>query len=162
DLFSLGVTLYYALTGRAAFPANTFAQLHDVWRSKPPSPSHFVEDIPAPLDALIASLMALEPAMRPPTAFEVMNRLSAIAGLERAEAPGVSRAYLTTPAMVGREETLTELSARLDRAFKGRGGTVAVVGEAGAGRSRVLDACALGAKVLGATVLRAGAKINAG
>src|ERR1051325_2721859 len=98
DLFSLGATLYYALTGRAAFPASTFAQLPDVWRSKPPAPSHFVEGIPVALDALVASLLALEPAMRPPTAFEVMNRLSAIAGLERAEPPGVSRAYLTTPA----------------------------------------------------------------
>jgi hypothetical protein len=160
DLFSLGATLYYALTGRVAFPASNFAQLFDVWRSKPPAPSHLVEGIPGALDALIASLLAIEPAMRPPTAFEVMNRLSAVAGLERAEPPGVSRAYLTTPAMVGQGGVLAKLRVHMERAFKGRGHIVVIAGAPGSGRSRMLDAGALSAKVLGATVLRAGAKIS--
>lgn len=162
DLFSLGATIYYALTGRAAYPASNFAQLFDVWKSKPPAASHFESDIPEALDALVASLLSSEPAMRPQTAFEVMHRLSAIAGLERAEPPGVSRAYLTTPAMVGRDRTLAELRGYMERAFKGRGRGVLVAGAPGTGRSRVLDACVLDAKLLGATVLRAGAKISGG
>ena len=100
DLFSLGATLYFALTGRAAYPARDFNQLPEMWRSKPPPPSHFVDTVPRALDALIVSLLDLEPSMRPHTAFEVMHRLSAIAGLERVEPPSVSRAYLTAPAMV--------------------------------------------------------------
>ena len=49
------------------------------------------------------SLISLEPALRPRSAFEVMQRLAAIAGLERDEPSGVSQAYLSTPMLVGRD-----------------------------------------------------------
>ena len=45
-------------------------------------------------------------ALRPRSAFEVMQRLSAIAGLGEDERVEVSRAYLATPTLVGREEAL--------------------------------------------------------
>ena len=83
DLFSLGATLYFALTGRHAHPARDFAELSEVWATKPLPPSHVVADVPASLDALVASLLSLEPSMRPQSAFDVMHRLAAIAGLER-------------------------------------------------------------------------------
>ena len=56
------------------------------------------------------SLLSLEPALRPRSAFEVMQRLLAIAGLERTTSrPSVSQAYLATPLMVGRDEQLAAL-----------------------------------------------------
>jgi hypothetical protein len=161
DLFSLGATLYFALTGRAAYPARDFAQLLEAWSVKPPAPSSLVADIPAALDGLVMSLIALEPVLRPASAFEVMQRLGAIAGIERIEALGVSQAYLSTPVMVGREEPLAVIQAAIAAALHRRGAALLICGAAGLGRSRMLDASVLEAKTLGATVLRAHANAGA-
>jgi hypothetical protein len=155
DLFSLGATLYYGLTGSMAYPARTFSEVLVAWGVKPVPPSARVPGIPAALDDLVMSLLSLEPTLRPRTAFDVMQQLAAIGGFERSEPEGVSRAYLSTPTLVGREQLLEELRAKLTRAMRGRGGGLIVRADAGLGRSRVLDACVLEAKTLGATVLRA-------
>jgi hypothetical protein len=162
DLFALGATLYYVLTGRAAYPARELMELPEAWTIRPPAPSRVVECIPEALDALVLSLLDLEPSMRPRSAFEVMHRLSAISGIERSEPQTVSRAYLTTPAMVGRDEVTSSLRAEIATAFSGSGRSVLLVGAPGVGRSRVLDACVLDAKLRGGTVLRAGARSSSG
>jgi hypothetical protein len=158
DLYSLGATLYYALTARLAYPARDFADLQSAWMQRPAPPSGVVVDVPPALDALVMSLISLDPAVRPRSAFEVMQRLAAIAGIERGESLGVSQAYLSTPLLVGREEPLSLLRGRIKGALDGRGGSLLVRGVAGSGRSRLLDACALEAKIAGASVLR----VNAG
>jgi serine/threonine protein kinase len=84
DLYSLGATFYFALTGRLAYPAQNFNQLLESWSNKPVRPSQIVADIPAALDQLVISLISLEPARRPRSAFEVMQRMAAIAGIQRA------------------------------------------------------------------------------
>lgn len=155
DLFSLGATLYYALTGSVPYPARTFSEAIRAWSTKPLPPSSRVAGIPAQLDDLVMFLCSVEPATRPRTAFEVMQRLAAIAGLACSEPEGVSRAYLSTPVLVGRQLAVAELRQKSVDALAGRGGAVIVRGAAGLGRSRILDACALDAKTLGATVLRA-------
>ena len=155
DLFSFGATLYYALSGRMAFQARHFADAVEAWAHKPAPLSALVPEIPKALDELVASLISLEPELRPRSAFEVMQRLSAIAELERAEDAGVSRAYLTTPLLVGREAVLAGLRAKLEEALRGRGSVVLIRAAPGLGRSRVLDALALEAKTKGASVLRA-------
>jgi hypothetical protein len=158
DLFSLGATLYFALTGRLSFPARDFSKLHEVWGRHPAPPSAIVEGIPPALDALVLSLISLDPAMRPRTAFEVMQRLAAVAGLDHTEATDVSAAYLSNPTLIGRDEALGELRVQIGRTLDGRGGSTLLDGPAGIGRSRMLDACALEAKLAGAVVLR----VNAG
>jgi hypothetical protein len=164
DLFSLGATLYYTLTGRVPYPVKTFQQLFEAWEIKPQAPSRLIEGIPEALDALVLSLLSTEPASRPHSAFEVMQRLAAIAGLVRVEPESVSRAYLSTPTMVGRDALMTTIDRELARAFAGRGRGVLIQAAAGLGRSRVLDATALAAKAQGTTVLRAhgGATTNEG
>ena len=47
------------------------------------------------------ALLSLDPLARPNTAAEIMDRLSALAGLELREPPAVRRAYLTTPRWSG-------------------------------------------------------------
>jgi hypothetical protein len=155
DLFSLGATSYFALTGSLAYPAREFSTLHEAWARRPPPPSSIVAGIPTALDALVMSLISLDPAVRPRTAFEVMQRLAAIAGIERSESANVSQAYLSAPVMVGRDEPLAALRARIRVALGGHGSAAVIQGVAGMGRSRMLDACALEAKTAGATVLRA-------
>jgi tetratricopeptide (TPR) repeat protein len=157
DLFSFGATLYFALTGRPPYPARSFSQLAELWALAVPAPSTLVDGIPEALDALVMSLLCPEPAMRPRAAFEVMQRLSAIAGIESVEPLSVSQAYLSTPLLVGRQREVTALRERMVSAFGGGGGGVLLEGESGVGRSRMLEACVVEAKMLGAATVRAGA-----
>jgi hypothetical protein len=157
DLFSLGATLYYALAGRPPYPARNFAQLHEVWAMKPVPPSAYQSGVPAALDGLVLSMVSLEPALRPRSAFDVMQRLAAIADLEQAESLGVSRAYLAIPSLVGREDLLSKLARRATRAESGVGTAMLIEGAPGSGRTRALDACVLQLKTSGVITLRAGA-----
>ena len=154
DLFSLGATFYYVLTGRTAYAARAIPELFEAWRTKASPPSRFATDVPAALDSLILSLISVDASTRPRSAFEVMQRLAVIAGLERTEPVSVSGAYLSTPVMVGRDAAMATLEREMSRAFEGRGRGVLIQASAGLGRSRLLDAAALAAKTHGAAVLR--------
>ncbi len=154
DLFSLGATLYYALTGRFAYRARTMAELREVWREDPLSPSQLVSGIPPALDELVIALLGLDPARRPRSAFEVMQRLSAIAGVAEVETGDVLQAYLSAPTLVGRELELSRFREHVRRMEHGHGGGLLFESAPGSGRSRMLDACVLEAKTLGATTLR--------
>ncbi len=157
DLYSLGATVYYALTGQHAYRARSFTELRNAWRSKPRPPSAFVEDIPKELDQLVLSLIDLDPVARPVNASEVTERLSAIAGLEVEEHLLVSKAYLSTPTLVGRQRHMLQVRRRMLRLHRSRGAAFLIEGAGGVGRTRFLDACVLEAKLAGATVLRADA-----
>jgi hypothetical protein len=153
DLFSVGATLYYVLTGRNAYPARTFAQLPLLWQ-KPPAPPSVYVDVPPGLDTLVLSLLRPEPMARPASAFEVMQRLAAFADIDELEAESVSHAYLSTPNLVARDEAVIAIDAAVDAAVAKRGGGLLIAAESGLGRSRLLEVCALKAKLSGALVLR--------
>jgi hypothetical protein len=155
DLFALGALGYRMLTGRHAFPARRFSELRDVWRSKPVAPHLLVPEIPVELSALILRMLTLDRGGRPQRAAEVIERLRSVANLEREDVSEISRAYLTTPILVGRENALIAVRKQMLALVRGDGGVLLVSGAPGSGRSRVLDACALEGKLLGAAVVRA-------
>ncbi|MBN1652688.1 MAG: protein kinase [Deltaproteobacteria bacterium] len=157
DLYSLGTTLYYIVTGQNAYPARSFDELRMRWQSKPVSPSDIVPDIPKELEMLILSLIHLDPMARPVSAAEVMEKLGAIAGIEINEELLVSQAYLSTPTLVGRDRALARVRETLSLALGGQGATSIIEADAGAGRSRFLDACVLEGELLGFTILKADA-----
>jgi len=161
DLFSLGATLYYTLTGQPAFSARHLSDLRDAYRKELVPPSRLLAGIPPALDALCAALLRIDPAQRPRSAFEVMHRLEAILGIEHSEPEGVSQAYLSTPLLCGRATELRGFRQRMRRALHGAGGSLLLQSAPGLGRSRMLDACVLEAKTLGATVLRVAAGVSA-
>jgi hypothetical protein len=154
DLYALGALAYWMLTGRHAYPARNFDQLAELWRSPAAAPRQYVPELPASLDKLILELLQLDRSGRPATAAEVMQRVSGIAGLPLTELPAVTQAYLVTPMLVGRAPIVEEVKSALLGASRGRGASLLFSGPAGAGRSRILDACVLEAKLLGATVVR--------
>jgi len=158
DLFSLGALGYRLLTGRHAYPARSFAELRDVWRSRPQPPAACVPDVPPDLSALILRLMTLDRGGRPQNAHEVISRLSKLADLPQEDTAQISRAYLSTPTLVGRGPALVDVRRRMLGLMRGDGGVLLVRGESGTGRSRLLDACALEGKLLGATIVRADAR----
>jgi Protein kinase domain/AAA ATPase domain len=153
DVFSLGALAYWALSRRQAFPARSLRELRDCWRSRPADLSYLVKDLPPAFAALIMSMLALDPAMRPASASEVVDRLCAIADLPKRDDVALGRAFLTTPKLVGRDQPLATVRRRLMQSRTGRGSALLVRGEPGMGRTRFLERCVLESKIAGALVL---------
>ncbi|HEX4339459.1 MAG TPA: protein kinase [Polyangiaceae bacterium] len=162
DLFSLGACLYYALTGRHAYPARSIKELQELWKYPVVWPSRFSPDVPESLDRLVLELLSLKPAGRPASAAEVFERLTSIASLDSGEAPAVAHAYLATPALAGRRDKLVPIVRRALRAIRGKGSAVVIAGAPGVGRSRLLAAAMLEAKIAGFSVLSSGAVAGSG
>lgn len=157
DLFSLGATLYFALTGRVAFPVARFEQLRDAWRGIPVSPRKLLPEIPESLDQLVMSLLRIDAGSRPRSAAEIMDRVAPLMKHPPDESLVVAGAYLTAPQQVGRDDMLMRMRKQVVRSVRGRGGGFIVVGDPGTGRSRALDTFVLEAKLMGAATGRAGA-----
>jgi tRNA A-37 threonylcarbamoyl transferase component Bud32 len=157
DLFGLGATAYYALTGQHAFAVRTLAAARAAHAFRPQPPSSVVPDVPAALDQLVMSLIQLSPLARPADAAEVMERLSVISGVAIDDQLAIRSAYLSSPTLVGRDSSLTRVHKHIERARRGRGSSLLVTGPSGVGRSRFVEACTLEAKLMGAVVLRADA-----
>jgi hypothetical protein len=157
DLYSLGVVAYRALTGRYPYRVARMHDLRAAWQVPPLAPIELSPEVPAKLSELTMSLIALDRDLRPRNAAEVMERLAAITSVPRLDAPEASRAYLVTPMLVGRIDALQEIRELVVGTLRGKGGSLVFRGPSGVGRSRTIDAAAVEAQVLGATVLRLGA-----
>ncbi len=65
DLYSLGCTLFYLLTGRAPFVRDTQVEIIVAHQSDTPPPlSQFRTDVPADLEAIVMKLLAKQPQVR--------------------------------------------------------------------------------------------------
>jgi tetratricopeptide (TPR) repeat protein len=161
DLFSLGAVGYFLLTGRDAFPARRMAELRDLWRSRPIPPARIVDDIPEAVSALVMRLLSVDRSGRLQSAGEMISHLRTLAHLEIEDSAAMTRAYLSTPALVGRSKALIDVRRRILSLMRADGGVARFDGEAGSGRSRMLDVCALEAKLVGAVVIRLDARDSA-
>ena len=92
--------------------------------------------IPLELDALILSLLSLDPLARPTSAAAVIDQLTAIAELEPEEHEHAAESYLSSSQMVGRERELGR-KAHL-RTLQRQGAEVIIEGPPGIGRTRLL------------------------
>ncbi|MBV9125305.1 MAG: protein kinase [Planctomycetes bacterium] len=77
DLYALGGTLFWSLTGRLPFePQPTITQeLAQRLKQSPPSVRQYRPELPAELDGVVARMMALKPEDRFPTPQAVMQAL---------------------------------------------------------------------------------------
>jgi len=84
DLYGLGATLFFLLTGRPPHGADTerslLEQLRAVASNEAPRVRSLRTDAPDELDELVARLLSRDPAARPESASEVAARLSRWAG----------------------------------------------------------------------------------
>ena len=64
DVFSLGVTLYRALTGRWPFPGRTVHDVFDAVRHRAPDPLRGDRPVPRRLEAIVLKALAKDPAER--------------------------------------------------------------------------------------------------
>ena len=76
DIYALGATLWFALTGRAPFSATTVEEMR-VSRTRTPLPIEqlIARKVPPALIALLRSCLAIDPAERPASARELMEAL---------------------------------------------------------------------------------------
>jgi len=92
DLYSLGVTLYEAVTGRRPFEGdNAYAVMHAQLAGEPVPPSQWNPAIPPALDALILKAITRAPEQRFQTAAEFEHALAALGTGELATATIASR-----------------------------------------------------------------------
>ncbi len=157
DLYALGGVAYWLLLGRNAYPARRVGELHDIWRSPVTPVSSWLKDIPEALDELVLSLLSLDPRARPASAAEIIDRLSAVAGLDAVSDHSVAAAQLLCPKLIGRQHMLTEARRLLLQDAPNGGAVILVESDAGLGRSRMLQELQVEARLAGAVVLSAAA-----
>ncbi|WP_438039357.1 serine/threonine-protein kinase [Sorangium sp. So ce128] len=93
DVFALGAVLFECLTGRPAFAGtDVLAVLARLLLEPAPRVRELRPDVPPALDALVARLLAKDPAARPASAAEVAAALRALGaqGGEPAPVPGAA------------------------------------------------------------------------
>jgi TolB-like protein/Flp pilus assembly protein TadD len=79
DIYSLGATLWFLLTGDMLFGGRTIEEIQEARQSKPlPIEELKAAHVPRRLISLLTSMLAIEPAARPAGARELSARLQAI------------------------------------------------------------------------------------
>jgi TolB-like protein/Tfp pilus assembly protein PilF len=79
DIYSLGATLWFLLTGHMLFSGRTVEEMRDARRSKPlPIEQLKAAGVPRRFISLLISMLAVEPAARPAGARELATKLQSI------------------------------------------------------------------------------------
>ena len=136
DMYSVGVVLYQALTGRLPFMGPPSAVLAAKQAETPPPPRLLDGRVPADLDELCMALLERLPARRP-TGADLLRRLG-FAPAEYAADTAPSRASLPR-SFVGRQDELRTLQTALRDVQGGQAATIVLAGESGIGKSFLLS-----------------------
>ena len=73
DIYSLGITLWYLLTGRTPFTGRTLEEIRARQSEEPPLDQLKAREIPAQVVALLKSMLGIDPATRPQSARELLD-----------------------------------------------------------------------------------------
>jgi serine/threonine-protein kinase len=85
DIYSLGCTLYFLLSGQVPFPGGTFMQKLKRHKEAEPTPIHLLRsDLPPPLPAAVRKMLAKNPDDRYQTPAEVARAMEQISRLDMA------------------------------------------------------------------------------
>ena len=143
DLYSVGVILYEALTGKLPIEGHALEMMMKKQRIVPLPPSQLISNVPPDLDALCVELLAIDPAARP-TRAEIMKRLGATgrlrldAGAAKPD-PRASMTPMPRQTFVGRAPELTTLKAALAECDTGVPVNLLIEAPSGMGKSALAE-----------------------
>ena len=133
DWYSVGATLYHALTGRVPFDGSVRDVIERKTIEDPPRASDLVRDIPADLDDICMALLHRNPGARI-TGREVLARLS-VTQWEAISGNG----DVDDAVFVGRQSSLDVLSDAFADVTSGRSISVCIYGPSGIGKSALVQ-----------------------
>jgi AraC-like DNA-binding protein len=143
DLFSLGAILYRLATGLSPFRgSDVCSTLYRVITGEPDFGAITAPGAPGAFADVIRKLIEKEPDGRYQGAPGLLADLEALKRGETGFVPGSSdrgNAPSFYTGIVGRERELADMKARYDAAFEGRGSLCLIGGEAGAGKTRLVE-----------------------
>ncbi|KIG12953.1 serine/threonine protein kinase [Enhygromyxa salina] len=179
DLYALGAVLYECVVGRPPFTGEQAAILEAIASTTPVRPGSLRAGTPSELETLIMSMLAKQPARRPTNAREVVELLepyaegtaaAALLGAPTLISTGLGTGPLSLEAedtraallhdAVGRDEVLRSIDSRLIAARVGALQLVLLAGEAGIGKTSVLDELADACQQREIELLRTSATAN--
>jgi non-specific serine/threonine protein kinase len=143
DLFSLGVVLYEALTGRLPFEGPTaIAVIHEIAVVEPPAPSRIRRGLPRALDAIVLRAMAKDRERRYARGAEIAAALRSLSDVPSVFASSTSDAAtaalvpnnlpVSLTSFVGRKGEMEEVARLL-----GSARLVTLLGSGGCGKKRL-------------------------
>jgi anti-anti-sigma factor len=139
DLYALGVIMYELFTGQRPFEGIDQEVLEHHRNSTPKPPRELNPNLSCSLEHLILKLLDKDPNKRYATARRVRRILESIALPVSSE----SLSHVTQPTLVGREEPLQRLTELWAETKQGQGHLAFISGEAGAGKTRLIQELAL-------------------
>lgn len=143
DLYSLGVIFYQLLTGEPPFQGNSISRLlHKQVAFLPPGPAKIKPGIPPVLDNIVMKLLAKDPDLRYQSAQGLLYDLERYESGEKDFPAGekdqkVKITYQTK--LIGREAEIAMIKELLEKACAGKGSLCLISGEAGIGKSRLVE-----------------------
>jgi non-specific serine/threonine protein kinase len=144
DLFSLGVVLYEAATGRIPFEGpSALTVIHEIAMVEPPAPSRIKQGLPRAFDGIVARAMAKERERRFGRGSEIAAALRALLegpstavesseGLQTQPTRVANNLPISLTSFVGRQDEMEEVARLLASAR-----LVTLLGSGGCGKTRL-------------------------
>lgn len=140
DLYSLGVIFYEVLTGSRPFDAESAWNLIVLQAKQSVPPPGEINDSVSPfLEAIVMKLLRSNPEERYENVEQLKRDLLAYLDKEESATSAALSRGLMRCGFLGREDELAELEFVLDDVCKGSGGVVLVGGEAGVGKTALVE-----------------------
>src|SRR5688572_5223521 len=160
DIFAFGILLCEVISGTNPFQRANVAATFAAILGEPVTTLHTQRStIPPALDALVARLLAKDPAARLQSFGDVrsaLRRLSVDASSSTAITPAAVADQPTNDAsvrLIGRERERAQLLQSLNQAKTGSGSLVLLLGDAGVGKTRLAEDALTAARRLGCQTL---------